>query len=158
MRRAAYPLQQFGNILVTDMRTLVRYTSNMPRALYDWKAIQHYHDEGHGFVECQKKFGFSHTGWIKAIKRGWLRTTVSEFGDRRRKYDWNEVQAYYNEGHTYRECRLQFGFCAASWTKAVRRGELKARSRAWPVQKVLEQSKSRNTVKRALFREGNPLE
>lgn len=136
------------------MRTLVRYTYKMPRLIYDWKAIQQYHDEGHGFIECQKKFGFSHTAWIKAIKRGRLRAGDCEFEDRRRKYDWAEVQEYYDDGHTYRECILRFGFCAAAWTKAVRRGELRTRSRAWPVERVLKQSRSRNTVKRALLRAG----
>ncbi len=154
MRRSASRRQQFGNILATDIRTLVRYTSNMPRLIYDWKAIQQYHDEGHGFVECQKRFGFSHTAWVKAVKRGQLEAGEREFGDRRRRYDWSEVQAYYDEGHSYRECRLRFGFCAASWTKAVRRGELTARARAWPLPKILSESKSRRTVKQALLRAG----
>jgi len=42
----------------------------MGRRIYDWMGVQRYHDQGHGFVECQKKLGFTHTGWIKAIKRG----------------------------------------------------------------------------------------
>ncbi len=126
----------------------------MPRRIYDWKAIQEYHDEGNDFVECQKKFQFSHTAWIKAVKRGRLIVEKRQFADRRRRYNWSEVQTYYDEGHTFRECRLRFGFCAAAWAKAVQRGELTARSRLWPWRKVVTQSKSRLSVKRALLREG----
>ncbi len=73
--------------------------------MWDWALIQRYHDEGHGFVDCQRKFGFSHTAWVKAIKRGELRSAPSLFRDRRRKYDWAIVQAFYDEGHSYRELR-----------------------------------------------------
>jgi transposase-like protein len=98
----------------------------MPVCFYDWHIVQRYHDEGHGLVECAKRFGFSHTAWVKAIKRGALiPTSDREFADRRRRYDWSAVQRYYDEGHTYRECKRQFGFSANSWTKAVDRGELK---------------------------------
>ena len=27
------------------------------RKVYDWQAIQRYHNEGHGFVDCQRRFG-----------------------------------------------------------------------------------------------------
>ena len=126
----------------------------MPRKIYNWEEIQAYHDKGHGFVECQKRFGFSHTAWIKAVKRGQLNAGEREFRDRRRRYDWAEIQAYYDAGHTYRDCAMRFGFCAAAWTKARQRGEVTARARAWPWQKVVKQSKSRITVKRALLRAG----
>ncbi|MGA8797634.1 MAG: hypothetical protein WB526_11305, partial [Candidatus Cybelea sp.] len=75
----------------------------MPKVIYDWAVVQAYHDEGHRFVECAKPFGFSHTAWIKAIKRGALKAAPARFRDRRRKYDWSEVQAYYNAGYTYAE-------------------------------------------------------
>jgi hypothetical protein len=99
----------------------------MPRILYDWEAIQAYHDEGHGFVEWSRRFGFCHTAWIKAIKRGALRVAPTRFPDRRRKYDWAEVQRYYDSGGSYRKCQAAFGFCARAWAKAVQRGELKPR-------------------------------
>src|SRR6185437_14960150 len=67
-------------------RTYVRM-----RRVWDWAQIQRYHDEGHGFVECQRKFGFSHTAWVKAIKRGELVTKETRFDDRRRRYDWVAV-------------------------------------------------------------------
>jgi hypothetical protein len=124
------------------------------RRVWDWALIQRYHDEGHGFVECRRKFGFSHAAWNKAIKRGELKAKETPFYDRRRRYDWAAVQAYYDEGHTYRQCKVKFGFCAEAWTKAVRRGELQARARALPIPVLLANTKSRAAVRRRLLSEG----
>jgi hypothetical protein len=54
--------------------TPLGYYYPMGRVLHDWPAIQAYHDAGHGFVECQKKFGFTHGAWNKAIKSSARRT------------------------------------------------------------------------------------
>jgi 5-methylcytosine-specific restriction endonuclease McrA len=126
----------------------------MARVIYDWVEIRRFVDEGHGLVESQKRFGFSHTAWVKAIRRGSLRAAERPFGDRRRRYDWSAVQAYYDEGHSYRECRAEFGFCAESWSKAVRRGELTAKARSAPIHTLLATTKSRNSVRRRLLRDG----
>lgn len=126
----------------------------MARKLHDWKAVQVYHDEGHGFVECARRFGFSHTAWIKALKRGELRSTEKAFADRRRRYDWSIVQAYHDADHTYRECMQRFGFCAESWTEAVRRGELRARARAIPLMLMMQRKMARGSIKRRLLELG----
>jgi 5-methylcytosine-specific restriction endonuclease McrA len=129
----------------------------MPRILYDWEAIQAYHDEGHGFVECSRRFGFCHTAWIKAIKRGALRVAPTRFPDRRRKYDWAEVQRYYDSGGSYRKCQAAFGFCASAWAKAVQRGELKPRRNIKSIAEVLGSKSSRWLKKAKLVREGHLL-
>lgn len=116
--------------------------------------MQAYHDEGHGFVECARQFGFSHTAWIKALRRGELRSTQRPFSDRRRRYNWATVQAYHDEGHTYRECMRYFGYCAESWTEAVRRGELKARARALPIAVMMQRKMARGSIKRRLLELG----
>ncbi len=126
----------------------------MRKKLYDWNAIQAYHDEGCGLVECSRRFGFCHTAWIKAIKRGDLRVPDSRFGDRRRKYDWSEVRAHYGAGATYRECQAKFGFCAVAWAKAVRRRELFPRPTVKPIAQVLASGSSRWLKKKKLIREG----
>jgi 5-methylcytosine-specific restriction endonuclease McrA len=130
--------------------------------IYDWKAVQQFHDEGHGFVECQLRFQFSHTAWVKAVRRGDIVARPREgaerrtkpTADRRRIYDWAAVQAFYDAGHTYRQCRAKFGFSAGSWTKAVRRGELRARARCSPLQILLATSTSRRAVKARLLQDG----
>jgi hypothetical protein len=95
------------------------------RRIYDWNAIQQYHDKGNGFVACRRRFGVTHTAWNKAIKREELRTAPRPFRDRWRRYDWDAVQAYYDEGHSVRSCMRRFGFCVASWDKARERGEIR---------------------------------
>jgi len=47
-------------------------------------------------------------------------------------YDWPRIQAYYDEGHTVRECQTKFGFANGSWDAAVGRGEIAPRSRTEP--------------------------
>jgi 5-methylcytosine-specific restriction endonuclease McrA len=117
--------------------------------------VQAYHDEGHGFVECSRRFGFTHTAWIKAIKRGNLTVPPSLFPDRRRKYSWTDILAYYDDGHTYRQCRKRFGFCAASWTNAVRRGEIRPRPFGMPITELLSSPKrNRKHVKMRLIKAG----
>lgn len=128
----------------------------MPKKLYNWAVIQRFHEDGHGFVECQKRFGFSHTAWVKAIKRGELRSSEPVIeGDRRRKYDWAEVQRFYDQGNSYRVCLLHFGFCAAAWEKARKRGEIKTRkSSPIPLEELLSRNGSRHYVKQRLLSAG----
>ena len=111
--------------------------------------------QGHGLVECSRLFGFKHTAWIKAIKRGRLQVPKSPFRDRRRKYDWAEIQAYYDCGASYRECKEKFGFCAASWTNAVRRGELHPRKFGMAISELRSSAKrNRKPIKMRLVAAG----
>ncbi len=126
----------------------------MPRAIHDWNSVQSYHDEGHGFVEYSRRFGFCHTAWIKAINRGALRVKPTKFADRRRRYDWAEVQLYYEVGHTYADCLTHFGFSRETWTAAIKRGELKARSRALSIEVMIEKNMGRRSIKRRLLELG----
>jgi hypothetical protein len=103
------------------------------------------------FVECSRRFGFCHTAWNKAIKRGALRVAPRPFADRRRRYDWTEVKAYFDAGHTYAECISKFGLCADTWTAAVRRGDLRARARALPVALMMQRKMARGSIKRRLL-------
>jgi DNA-binding CsgD family transcriptional regulator/5-methylcytosine-specific restriction endonuclease McrA len=51
-------------------------------------------------------------------------------GNRRRsEFNWQAIQAYYDEGHTIDECRARFGFSYGAWDKAVVRGDLVPRPR-----------------------------
>lgn len=127
---------------------------------YDWCTVQRFHDAGHGMVECCKRFGFTHTAWVKAIRRGELvaryRTPrrSAPVSDRRRIYNWPEVQRFYDEGHTYAECREKFGFCSMTWQKARQRGELVTRSPGMPLDTLLSGSRARSHVKRRLLHAG----
>ncbi len=125
------------------------------RIRYDWAEIQRFHDEGHGFIECSRRFAVTHTAWNKAIATGRLRTAPTLFKDRRRRYNWAEIQSYYQAGHTYRQCQRVFGFCAAAWEKARRRGEIKPRTYGKPLEQILiSRGGSRRNVKLRLLRSG----
>jgi 5-methylcytosine-specific restriction endonuclease McrA len=126
----------------------------MRKKIYDWTEVQRYHDEGNGFVKCQKRFGVTHAAWTKAIARGELRTKPSPFADRRRRYDWREVQAYYDEGHSVRQCQAKFGFSTETWHKACKRGEMKSRPFVMPIAALLVGRRNRTHVKGRLLRAG----
>lgn len=118
--------------------------------------MQAYYDDGHGFVECARRFGFSHTAWTKAIKRGALTVRSSPFRDRRRKYDWIAIQAFYDLGNTYRQTAEHFGFCPDAWYDAVARGEIEARPRSgMPIPELLASPRrNRSHVKVRLIKAG----
>jgi hypothetical protein len=126
----------------------------MPRVFHDWNAVQAYHDEGHGFAECSRRFGFSRSAWTKAVRQRKLSVTRSSSEDRRRHYDWAAVQAHYDRGHSYRETAAYFGFSSAAWFKAVQRAEIKSRPLGKPLQTLLLTGKSRYNIKHRLIRAG----
>jgi DNA-binding CsgD family transcriptional regulator len=73
-----------------------------------------------------------------------------------RRYDWDAVQRYYDEGHSVRECVAAFGFSTASWSEAVRRGALVARPSATPLSELLVAGmyRGRHNLKLRLIKEG----
>lgn len=71
------------------------------------------------------------------------------------RYNWSEVQRYYDEGHTSSECREHFGFSSCAWTDAVRRGALKAKARQRAaLHYILSSEATRWGVRRRLLEEG----
>jgi 5-methylcytosine-specific restriction endonuclease McrA len=73
----------------------------------------------------------------------------------RARYDWCEVQQYYDAGHTVRQCAAHFGFSTKSWYDAVCRGAITPRPQAMPLGELLVKSpRSRNNVKLRLIGAG----
>src|SRR4030095_13337202 len=54
-----------------------------------------------------------------------------------RRYDWPAIQAYYDEGHSKRECQNLFGFSSWACSYAVKRGAIIARPKAMPLAELL---------------------
>jgi len=50
------------------------------------------------------------------------------------RYDWAEIRAYYEAGHTLDECRARFGFSRGAWDAAVGRAEISPRAQPLPRQ------------------------
>jgi AcrR family transcriptional regulator len=69
------------------------------------------------------------------------------------RYDWEAVQRYYDEGHDLVACIARFGFCRASWSQAVERGDIVSRPRALPIERFLVagSTASRQNLKRRLI-------
>jgi hypothetical protein len=73
-----------------------------------------------------------------------------------RRYDWSEVQAYYDAGHSISECQERFGFARGAWAEAARRGAVVARPQATPLEVLLTGGtiRSRSNIKRRLIAAG----
>ena len=79
---------------------------------------------------------------------------VDERGARR--YDWEAVQRYYDEGHSVRACIERFGFSRQTWHAAVKRGAVIPRAYPMPLERLLvaDTYRSRHNVKLRLLGEG----
>jgi DNA-binding CsgD family transcriptional regulator len=71
-----------------------------------------------------------------------------------RRYDWQVIQRHYDAGHTVEQCRARYGFSRASWSDAVRRGDIKPRPRAMPIDVLLSAARNRANLKRRLVGAG----
>jgi hypothetical protein len=72
-----------------------------------------------------------------------------------RRYDWVAVQAYYDEGHSKRDCAKRFGFSAWAWSYAVKRGAIVPRPHAMPLDELLTtKPRSRPNIKQRLLAAG----
>jgi hypothetical protein len=54
-----------------------------------------------------------------------------------RRYDWAEVQRFYDQGHSITECQEHFGFARKTFMDAVARGALVSRPHAAPIETYL---------------------
>ncbi len=71
------------------------------------------------------------------------------------KYDWGEVQSYYDAGNSFAQCKIRFGFSNHSWHKARVRGDLvNMRPAEKPLHVLLDEAKSRTRIKHRLLKEG----
>jgi HNH endonuclease len=72
-----------------------------------------------------------------------------------RRYDWQEVQRYYDEGHSISACQLRFGFARKTFFDAAHRGAISTRPQTPPATAYLtgDRRQHRGTLKRALLRE-----
>jgi hypothetical protein len=73
-----------------------------------------------------------------------------------RRYDWAEIQRFYDDGHSVTECQERFGFARETWNAARRRGDVVARPHATPMEQLLvaRASGGRWNLKRRLIADG----
>jgi hypothetical protein len=127
-----------------------------PRKIFDWPAMQAYIDAGNGFLKCRQRFGIAHATWMAAIGRGAIAFNRAgrPYAGPGKRYNWAEIRAFYEAGATFRQCRVRFGFCAASWTKAVKAGRVVPKPTGYSLVEALANSSSRLTIKRHLLKAG----
>lgn len=63
-------------------------------------------------------------------------------------HNWDEVQRYYDEGHSGRQCMAAFGICHSTWHSASRSGKLIKQERRIPLDVLL--SPERRTTRASL--------
>ncbi|HEX8975952.1 MAG TPA: helix-turn-helix domain-containing protein [Solirubrobacteraceae bacterium] len=61
-----------------------------------------------------------------------------------RRYNWTEIAAFYEAGHSLTDCRRKFGFSRSAWADAIRRGAIKPRPRSEPIGQILANGRRRN--------------
>jgi transposase-like protein len=73
-----------------------------------------------------------------------------------RRYNWSTIQAYYDQGHSIRECAREFGFSRDTWHRAVRVGLLRSRPAAAPIEQYLVKGRrvNRHHLKMRLLASG----
>lgn len=78
---------------------------------------------------------------------------IDAFG---RRYDWQVVQAAIDEGLSVTKLVERFGFARASYSKAVKRGDITPRSHILPLEEILVcgKKRSRGHIKARLIRAG----
>jgi DNA-binding CsgD family transcriptional regulator len=89
--------------------------------------------EGHGTNAIARTLGLSRSTVSYHVRR--LGGPVDSRCARR--YDWDEVQSYYDAGHSVRECQEHFGFSRQTWHAAVNRGAVTARPHGLPLEELL---------------------
>jgi hypothetical protein len=82
--------------------------------------------------------------------------TLGRPADRRftRRYDWAEIQRFYDEGHSVTDCQERFGFARETWNAARRRGAIVPRPHATPLDQLLvvrQEAGGRWNLKRRLL-------
>ena len=71
-----------------------------------------------------------------------------------RRYDWAEVQRYYDLGNSVTACQERFGFARETWNDARRRGDVVPRPRALPLAELLVGRRNRVNLKQRLIAAG----
>jgi transposase len=70
------------------------------------------------------------------------------------KYDWAAVQRHYDQGHSARESRAHFGMSSQTWHDAMKRGRLKTRPQAMPIEQLTARPRNRSHLKQRLLTAG----
>jgi predicted transcriptional regulator len=73
-----------------------------------------------------------------------------------RRYDWETIRGFYEQGHCVADCQARFGFSKKAWHDAISRGMITPRPARMPLEQLLVAGPRRNRghLKRRLFDAG----
>jgi 5-methylcytosine-specific restriction endonuclease McrA len=71
-----------------------------------------------------------------------------------RRYDWAQVQRFYDAGNSITKCMARFGFSRKTFNDARLRGAIVARPQAMPLERLLSAPRQRGHLKRRLINLG----
>lgn len=83
-------------------------------------------------AEVARRLGISKSSVSRHAARSGFE--IDERGARR--HDWAAIQAYYDEGHSIRECMLRFGIATSTFNEARLRGDIVARPARSPLSEI----------------------
>jgi hypothetical protein len=107
-------------------------------------------DEGLSQAEIASSLGLVKSTVAYHVRR--LRLTPDERFNRR--YDWAEIQRFYDAGHSITECQGRFGFARMTAVAEVRRGDLVTRPHGMPIERLLAAPRNRSHLKARLMAVG----
>jgi 5-methylcytosine-specific restriction endonuclease McrA len=109
-------------------------------------------DEGLGVSEIARRLGINKSSVCYHAR------ALGLHADKRfaRRHEWPDIQDYYDQGHSITECCRHFGFSKQSWHEAVRRGAVRSRPAAAPIERYLVKGRqvSRSHLKLRLLAAG----
>ena len=106
----------------------------------------------YGFSQAEIAAG---TGLSKSTVAYHLRNLGRPADERfNRRYDWAEVQRFYEAGNSISKCMAHFGFSRKTFNDARLRGAVTTRPQAMPVGVLLAAPRNRGHLKRRLIRMG----
>jgi 5-methylcytosine-specific restriction endonuclease McrA len=71
-----------------------------------------------------------------------------------RRYDWAQVQRFYDAGNSITKCMARFGFSRKTFNDARLRGAIVSRPQAMPLERLLSAPRQRGHLKRRLINLG----
>ena len=103
----------------------------------------------YGFTQAEIAAG---TGRSKATIAYHMRRLGRQPDQRfNRRYDWNEVQRFYDAGNSISDCQKHFGFSRKTFNHARLRGAIATRPQAMPLSILLTGRRNRGHLKRRLL-------